>query len=553
MGADVAIVTSEQKTSHFYLPVELSKTGILSSDEPPRKSLLDFFSGAHHASFQGSRPEQAGTEPSEEWSDESTFFKSLGAKAQSRRLPTSVSNDPHTPIQRGPFLRRPPDIFVAEETTVPTTSPTTEATALPSELPTVSPSTSLPTMSPAAHPSTPPSTAQDIPAPSSPPTPGPTPGPTAGPTPGPTLGPTQRPTAAPTPGPTPGETPRPSASPTMTEPPSLPPTPGPTPGPSAGPTPGPTPGPTHILTSPPGTTCPNDATLVDEIAAHQLSFESNPITVLAQHEENVTFAVGQTWSDDLLCLISTHLESTSGTFTCPSAANVGPGDFAEYTAVCHGGYALVELFVYEANLTTSDSPAIPPICEQTEAAYTHKYEFQIPCQMMQQGLDCPVSEAYTCDEMVTVLSTEDFTTASQVDSWLFGKSDEGTEDPHLVLDAENTEISKIYAVPLDAKTLLFQFELLEIQSQSPHVVLVRVQNYYLNVTAALDQDAAAWDFAGGISVSIQRTDPTRVQVSTAIPAPLYLPNGRLSLGVRSASEAAVGFDNVRLSAVCGAV
>jgi len=292
-------------------------------------------------------------------------------------------------------------------------------------------------------------------------------------------------------------------------------------------------------------TCEPD--LLNDAAADQ--FQADPITILSQDTTTVTFTVSQTWSDDLLCLIGTLYLTEEDGYDCPSVANAGPGEFANYTAQCVDGTATVELYVYDPSFVLSDSPAIDGHCEQSPPEHTYKYVYEIPCTATDE---CPAP--VTCAEVAS--TSFDFENTAEADVWLFGKiGGEGTSNQYLQLDSDTVEISKTFDAPADDTTsATFQFDFLSVESLADdQLVLIRVGDYYLNLTSAVKNLLMGdnrKEYFGDIEVDTTRLGfSTTIRATVKIPARMYAV-GHIALGVRSTGGSVVGVDNVSLTLEC---
>ena len=280
-------------------------------------------------------------------------------------------------------------------------------------------------------------------------------------------------------------------------------------------------------------------------------FEADPIKILEQNTDTVTFSVSQTFQDDLLCLIGVYYESDQG-YECPGTANAAAGEFAQYTAVCTNGVAFVDLYVYDPVLLDNpEAIALPSICEGTPLEKTYKYSFSIPCTTVGS---CGPPESVAC---LDIGDTEyDFEDSGDVQAWLFGMSGHDNGNHFLQLDAQLPEVSTTVEVPSDTVGLSFELEFLTISPLADdQKVLVRAGDYYLNVTAALSLPMASGktEYYGEIEVYFEKLGfSDTIKATVHVPASLYS-SGYISLGVRTTGSSdtfVAGVDNVKVNLLC---
>jgi len=294
-------------------------------------------------------------------------------------------------------------------------------------------------------------------------------------------------------------------------------------------------------------TCETDADLVNSAPTE---YEGSPITIIKQEETTVTFTVSQTWSDDLLCLIATHFTDDSGE-VCPDVANAAPGEVAEYTAECVGGFATVDLYAFDPTFPDNASPpTINGICPQVDTKKTLLYQYSIPCG----SPTCPTPTEPTCEDLKA--TSYDFENAAHADEWMFGTTGTTSGNSYLTLDKDTLEISKSFEAPSGTTEMKFAFDFLVISAMaSDQKIYARVGDYYLNMSAAqsLPMAGQKTEYFGEIKTTIAKIGlSSNLHVEITVPSALYA-DGHVSLGVRtfgSSSTYKAGVDNVEVNLAC---
>jgi len=262
-------------------------------------------------------------------------------------------------------------------------------------------------------------------------------------------------------------------------------------------------------------------------------FESDPITVVAQTEETITFTVSNTFSDDVLCAIMTHFHSEDEQYTCPISPNVAPGEFAEYTAKCIDGVATVELYVYDPAMQPLTTPTvIADACEAQPESLTTKYTYDIPCGAPDA---CPSPTPIDCS------TNHENSFASDAEGWLFG-----AHDASGALLVDDSETSKSFYISTEASSITYSFNLIA-TSTPAEMVYVRVGSYYLDVSESLSATGPTSSYYGTALV-VAIPDGDMIKFSVTIPKELFT-EGRITLGLK-AIDGSYLFDDTKVDLMC---
>jgi len=86
------------------------------------------------------------------------------------------------------------------------------------------------------------------------------------------------------------------------------------------------------------------------------STDVNPITIVSQDDESVTFTVSQSWkgcdggggaSAGVVSWLATDYIAVNGDLECSTSDNVRCGVVNTYTAQCEDGFSIVDLYAYD--------------------------------------------------------------------------------------------------------------------------------------------------------------------------------------------------------------
>jgi hypothetical protein len=280
-------------------------------------------------------------------------------------------------------------------------------------------------------------------------------------------------------------------------------------------------------------------------------YATTPIQIVAQDTSTVTFSVIQSWIDHPACYVATDFLSTSGR-QCDRADNVAPGEIDTYTATCSNGIAEVTIYVHSSEFDSVDDNAeVPERCDPIGAGQTAAYTFDVPCAV-EEGSDACTPTEITCDYFDSqIISSEDFETSEQAESWLFTET--GTLSI-LSMSGDSAEVSKTFEVPMDSSQIILEFDFYENEDwASDDEVYVRINDVYLDLISYTSGTSGGTNTGtfGELLASMTTTSNIHHIVLT-IPDTWYT-DGRLTLGFKvstSIANEAVGFDNVVLSSTC---
>jgi hypothetical protein len=288
-----------------------------------------------------------------------------------------------------------------------------------------------------------------------------------------------------------------------------------------------------------------------------VNFRTPPITIVSRGNDTVTFEVSQTITNSTLCLFGTYYESQTNSFVCQVEDSVGPGAVGTHTAICHGGEAHVELYIYDEMVSSSGNVNVPDECYPVEPGEnTIKLMFILPCATWDW---CPSLDNLKCTDVQPYITEGDFESAGEIENWIFATEGAGgpTGNHFLLLDGSHTETFSTFDVPTDGSSLEVEFELYEQNGWSvDDIFYLRINTNYLDIgpfdSASVEESSN--DYFNDIYVAIQGLYESRNKVFLTIPSTWFGEYGRLTLGMRiilSTQLASVGIDNFKLSATCG--
>jgi hypothetical protein len=279
-------------------------------------------------------------------------------------------------------------------------------------------------------------------------------------------------------------------------------------------------------------------------------FATIPIVIVAQDTTEVTFSVTQSWLDHPACFVATDYVSTSNVQTCEREDNVAPGEIDTYTAICINGVAQVTIYVHSSAFdTVTDTTQAPERCTPVGDAQTVAYTFDVPCAV-EDGACAPTPEL-TCDDFFSqIISSENFDTSGDTQSWLFA-----VEGSSLRLSADSPEVSKTFEVPMNSPEITLEFDFYENGAwASADEVYIRINDMYIDLisyTSVTSEGTKTGTF-GELAASVTTSGSTH-HVQLTIPVSWY-PDGRLPIGFKVTTSKlaaeAFGFDNVMLSSAC---
>lgn len=294
--------------------------------------------------------------------------------------------------------------------------------------------------------------------------------------------------------------------------------------------------------------CASSADLVNSAPT---DFQGEPITVVSQDTDSVTYKLSQTWSDDKLCMIATHYDDTdSPDMVCPEVHNVAPGEVADYTAKCVNGIASINVYVFDPLFADNTSPVtVSSDCTQMAKADTDKiylYQYEVPCG----GDTCPAPTEPVCEDVKS--TSFDFSNAGDIEAWLFGK-DGGNK---LQLDQDNVEISKTFVAPSGTTSMVYEFKFIASGLPDDQELYARVGGYYLNYGSALSMPtgSSTEEYFGEIKSTVSKIGSgfsPPLTITIEVPSTLYS-NGYIDLGVRTtgSSDFTAYVDDVSVTLTC---
>jgi hypothetical protein len=296
--------------------------------------------------------------------------------------------------------------------------------------------------------------------------------------------------------------------------------------------------------------CVNDPSLVTMTGTQK--FATIPIQILSQDTIEVKFSVMQSWLDHPACYVATDYLSTTSSPTCERVDNVAPGEIDTYTAMCNNGVAQVTLYVHSSDFdATDDDATVPERCDPVGEGQTVSYTFDIPCGVEEGSAACEPTPELTCTHFASqIISSEDFETAEQAQSWLFASTGSATS---LDLGADSPEVSKTFEVPMDSSEIMLEFDFDESADwASDDEVFIRINGVYLDLMSYISgtSEGTKTGTFGDLAASVT-TSGNNHNVQLTIPDTWY-PVGRLTLGFKVSTSVpeTVGFDNVVLSSFC---
>jgi hypothetical protein len=281
-------------------------------------------------------------------------------------------------------------------------------------------------------------------------------------------------------------------------------------------------------------------------------FATIPIQILSQDTTEVKFSVTQSWLDHPACYVATDYLSTTSTPTCERADNVAPGEIDTYTAQCSNGVAQVTIYVHSSDFDENeDNATVPDRCDPVGNGQTVSYTFDVPCGVEEGSDACEPTPVITCAHFGShIISSEDFETAEQAQSWLFASTGVASS---LDLGEDRPEISKTFEVPMDSPEITLEFDFYESADwTSDDEVFIRINGVYLDLMSYISgtSEGTKTGTFGDLVASVA-TSGNNHSVQLTIPDTWY-PVGRLTLGFKVSTIIAetVGFDNVVLSSAC---
>jgi hypothetical protein len=251
------------------------------------------------------------------------------------------------------------------------------------------------------------------------------------------------------------------------------------------------------------------------------AYNFEPIAILKQEGQNVTFTVSQTWDEDKVCLIATdYVSAKDSAPTCDPRDNVPAGEFAMYTAKCVNGYAVISMFVQDSIFPASASvPSIPARCSPIASSQpnTISYKVTIPCVIDSQ--DCVAYEPASCASGGALAVISEGEVAENDSSWLHGAAG----------------LTKTFNVPSNSDKLTVTFTLRELTDVP--TLMVRVQDHYLRLGSFAKNaiQPSKSGYMGDIAASLVGTSLTDNDVTLVIKSSWYT-GGRLSLGFPAGVE-----------------
>jgi hypothetical protein len=283
-------------------------------------------------------------------------------------------------------------------------------------------------------------------------------------------------------------------------------------------------------------------------------YATKPIEILSQDTTQVKFSVMQSWLDHPACYVATDYISTTDGQTCERADNVAPGEIDTYTALCSNGVAQVTIYVHSSDFDTKeDNATVPGRCDPVGEGQTVAYTFDVPCEVEEGSDACEPTPVLTCDHFDSqIISSEDFETSEQAQSWLFAATGPPSS---LVLGADNPAVSKTFEVPVDSSEITLEFDFYESADwASDDEIFIRINDVYLDLISYITgtSEGTKTGTFGVLAASIT-TSVNNHNVQLTIPATWYQ-DGRLTLGFKVSASVAetAGFDNVVLSSACAA-
>jgi hypothetical protein len=281
-------------------------------------------------------------------------------------------------------------------------------------------------------------------------------------------------------------------------------------------------------------------------------YATKPIEILSQDTAEVKFSVIQSWLDHPARYVATDYISTTDGQTCKSVDNVAPGQIDTYTALCSNGVAQVTIYVHSSDFDTmEDNAMVPGRCDPVEEGQTVAYTFDVPCEVEEGSAACKPTPELTCDHFDSqIISSEDFETPEQAQSWLFAATGSAS---NLILGADSPEVSKTFEVPTDSFEITLEFDFYENDGWAiDDEIFIRINDVYLDLTSYISgtSDGTKTGTFGELAVSMT-TSGSNHNVQLTIPETWY-PGGRLTVGFKVSTSVAetVGFDNVVLSSAC---
>jgi hypothetical protein len=117
--------------------------------------------------------------------------------------------------------------------------------------------------------------------------------------------------------------------------------------------------------------------------------ETNPIKIISQDQDFVTFSVSQVWkgcgnsdSGDTLDWLATDFDNDQGKLTCEGENDVPCGSLKTFKSECTDGVAVIDLFASGADAIKRPGTAIvPPACSAPlEGLNTCPYRYLVQCK-----------------------------------------------------------------------------------------------------------------------------------------------------------------------------
>jgi hypothetical protein len=345
----------------------------------------------------------------------------------------------------------------------------------------------------------------------------------------------------------------------------------------------------------------------------QGDYKAMPITILHQGGTVVHFQLEQKWkSDGDLGWISVHYSpadgSDSAALSCSSTEAISPGHSSPvYQALCSNGVAEIDVYVFDCtfNDVVNIDAYVPASCQPlSDIGKKAHFHFTVPCLCVEDVSQLPPPKSKTLPISPTVapiqsapvvkpsasmatssptwtpytIATnklecskvifEDFETKGQSDSWTYGSEYHDSAFTTFLgrLGKGHNEVSKIFEIPKEAKSLELSFDFYDIDGMpSEDRVFVGVQGSYLDLKLFGSPGATA--FYGDIQVTGSLKQQTKISfnfdrddavysVSLQIPEHWYKYHGYklpVAFKIETSKDISIesyGIDNFRLQAKC---
>ena len=183
--------------------------------------------------------------------------------------------------------------------------------------------------------------------------------------------------------------------------------------------------------------CPEDVELLQQIGT--TLYPTIPIVIIAQHTENVTFTVTNSFTENVARIFTQYHEAPTGETECFEEENLDRGDNMTYTAFCmtHVPISIVDIWVSDSAFVENlDHAVVPECCHPPTLDVNPKVQYTFKLYCVSQ---CPERRLLEVDSSPTIdviKKTEDRSAGSG-----FSAIPQGSGAPHHAVEGKDPIVS----------------------------------------------------------------------------------------------------------------